>query len=72
VLPSDRQPPGEWRIAKDLWEAWSWTTSLELESLLCNTPSIPNYKTFDFFDLKFDTRLIQKIYTNRVKFKSFL
>jgi len=35
------------------------------------TPFIPNYKTFDFFIVSLTTRLIQKICTNIVKFKSF-
>ena len=36
------------------------------------TPSMPNYKTFDFLILSLTIRLIQKIYTKIVKFKSLL
>jgi hypothetical protein len=37
------------------------------------TPSIPNYNSFDFFlTLSLATRLIQQIYINIIKFRSFL
>jgi len=34
----------------------TWLDSRDSQVLIdpFNTPSIPNYKTFDFFDLKFD------------------
>jgi hypothetical protein len=37
-----------------------------------DTPTILNYKTFDFLTLSLITYLIQKIYVNIVKFKLFL
>jgi len=41
--------------------------------LFGSTLSIPNYSSFDFFDVKFDhSSYSKKNYTNIVKFKSFL
>ena len=35
------------------------------------TPSVPNYRSFDFLILSLTTHFIQKIYANIVKFKPF-
>ena len=36
--------------------------------LLIHTPSVPNYKSFDFFNLKFDHSSYSKIYANITSF----
>ena len=46
---------------------------LLIDPTLYTTPSIPNWKTFDFFSLKFDHSSYSKnLCANIVKFKLFL